>query len=145
MSAVISEVTKFECLPVPANGTDEASWENVAYSHRQAINNAIPPEYLVPKKYLNSLHLTNLREISGILTPREISITSLSATNLLKLIHDQTYTSVEVTKAFCKSAAIAHQAVSILELNNQLQGPLLTIRRQIVLLMSCSKKRWRLR
>lgn len=111
MSLVAVETTTVERLSI--HGVKgAASWEEVASRRRKEIYDAIPSEFLVPKQHLNSIHLVNLRETSGILTARELSITSHSATHLLKLIHDETYTSVEVTKAFCKASAIAHQAVS---------------------------------
>jgi hypothetical protein len=92
---------------------EEPNWEAVAHLRRQEINGAIPPEYIVEARYLKSAHLVNLWETCGLLTARELTITSLSATVLLKQIHNKTYSAVEVTRAFCKTAAIAHQAVRI--------------------------------
>jgi len=93
--------------------TETPSWEAVARRRRQEISNAIPPEYIVEKQSLKGVHLINLRETCGLLTARELTITSLSATSLLKQIHNESYSAVEVTRAFCKTAAIAHQAVCI--------------------------------
>lgn len=86
-------------------------WEEVASRRREEITSAIPPEYLVPRNLLQNENLVDLPYKCGILSPHELSITSLSATELLRLIHNETYTAVEVTTAFCKRAAIAHQAV----------------------------------
>lgn len=88
------------------------SWKLVATRRQTEINNAIPPEYLLPQGMLEALeHRIELPETSGMLTGRELEITALSATRLLQLLHNGTYTAVEVTTAFCKRAAIAHQAV----------------------------------
>jgi len=112
--------TTVECLSIPTQVINVATWEEVARCQRKQVMDAIPTEYLVPEKNLNSIHLVNLRATSGILTSRELVITSLSATSLLRQIHDETYTSVEVAQAFCKTAAIAHQAVSSFSSPNSL-------------------------
>lgn len=48
---------------------------------------------------------------SGILTEEELSITESSATQLVRDIAAGKLTSVAVTTAFCKRAALAHQLV----------------------------------
>jgi amidase len=88
------------------------SWKLVAARRQAEINTAIPPEYIVPQDLLEaSEHRIKLPERSGLLTRRELEVTALSATRLLQLLHNGTYTAVEVTTAFCKRAAVAHQAV----------------------------------
>lgn len=97
------------------------SWKLVAARRQAEINNAIPTEYLVPLVQLEGLeNRIGLPEASGILTHRELEITALSATGLLQLLHNGTYTAVEVTTAFCKRAAIAHQAVRYFLLSSTL-------------------------
>lgn len=50
----------------------------------------------------------------GILTSEELAITESSAVDLVSQLAAGKLTSVAVTTAFCKRAAIAHQLVSIL-------------------------------
>lgn len=93
-------------------GSESVTWQSVAKRRRQEINGRIPKEYFVHSRLENGsrVHLT---ETCGILTERELGIINLSATSLLRKIHCRQYTSVEVTTAYCKSAAVAHQAVCV--------------------------------
>ena len=50
----------------------------------------------------------------GILSSRQIEITQLSASEVLKCIHSGQLKAAEVTEAFCARAAIAHQLVNCL-------------------------------
>jgi amidase len=86
-------------------------WQDVARRRGKEIKSGMPQEYLLPETSFTKNSI-NLPEKSGLLSQRELELTSLTATELLKLIHNETYTAVEVTTAFCKRAAIAHQAVS---------------------------------
>lgn len=91
--------------------TKVQGWQDVAKRRRDEIRCGIPPGYHLPETLLNAQSSISLPEDSGILDQKELEITRLTATELLKLIHNETYTSVEVTTAFCKRAAVAHQAV----------------------------------
>jgi len=73
----------------------------------------IPTGYLFDSNVHKGLNSIDLVRTTGILDDRELEIISFSATELLKRIHTRTFTAVEVTRAFCKSASIAHQAVSV--------------------------------
>jgi len=102
-----------------ANGTNGITtngvldWQKVAARRSKEIYEDIPNDYLVSPILLKGLNLTNLTHNSGILTLRELSIINLSATILLDRIRNGIFTAVEVTTAFCKSAAVAHQAVCV--------------------------------
>ena len=50
----------------------------------------------------------------GVLTPEQLAITELNASELLADIHAGKLTAFEVTEAFCKRTAIAHQMVNCL-------------------------------
>ncbi|KAK3704177.1 hypothetical protein LTR37_014017 [Vermiconidia calcicola] len=50
----------------------------------------------------------------GILTQRQLGITQLTATELLRQIHSSQLSAAEATEAFCARAAIAHQLVNCL-------------------------------
>ncbi|KFY79035.1 hypothetical protein V499_01918 [Pseudogymnoascus sp. VKM F-103] len=111
-SPQVNEIPDVKAVDVVA-----PSWKLVAARRQAEINNAIPTEYLVPLVQLGGLeNRIGLPEASGILTHRELEITARSATGLLRFLHNGTYTAVEVTTAFCKRAAIAHQAVNCLAL-----------------------------
>ncbi|KAG0646116.1 amidase [Hyphodiscus hymeniophilus] len=93
---------------------DPLTWAAVAGRRQDEINNAIPEPYRLTTTLLEACNLIKLPETCGILEERELKITSHTATELLKLLHNETYTAVEVTKAFCKRAAVAHQATNCL-------------------------------
>lgn len=115
MHPTITTVTSVAEINNGANGTITAhgvmDWKRVAANRRDDIYRDIPNEYLVPPNLLNNPSLVNLAQNSGILTARELSIISMTATGLLQCIRERKFTAVEVTTAFSKSASIAHQAV----------------------------------
>jgi amidase len=99
---------------VPKSAEKSTSWQSVAARRRAEILTKIPEEYIVDRSLLNAINHSDLLRQSNILSDREISIVNSTATELLKWIHSLMYTAVEVTRAFCKSAAIAHQATNCL-------------------------------
>ena len=86
-------------------------WQDVAERRKGEIKSGIS-QYFAPAELVKGQNSIEVPEKSGILSERELEITNLTAIKLLPLIHNGTYTSVEVTAAFCKRAAIAHQTVS---------------------------------
>src|SRR5687767_4242796 len=48
----------------------------------------------------------------GLFTPEELTIIKSNAETILRKIHRREWTSIEVTKAFCKSSAVAQKLVS---------------------------------
>lgn len=91
-------------------------WETIASAKRQALTEAIPPEYRIPPELIppqTQLDVTPWPKESGWFTQRELDITESTATIIIDRIASRTWTSEEVTKAFCKRAAAAHQLVSI--------------------------------
>ena len=89
-------------------------WQAVADRRRNEIQSALPVEYIIPQHFLQGINRSQLVRTSRLLSSRELSIVSLTATKLLEAIHAQKFSALEVTRAFCKSAAIAHQAVCFL-------------------------------
>ncbi|KAF1356627.1 fatty-acid amide hydrolase [Delphinella strobiligena] len=92
-------------------------WQSIAKAKRAALVESIPLEWLVPNDILpndTQLDVTSFPETSGFFTGRELEITSTRIPDLLERIHSQTWTSEEVTKAFCKRAAVAHQLTNCL-------------------------------
>lgn len=60
------------------------------------------------------LDVSDLYRSSGFLSPRQIDIVSHDATSLAGAIAKRTYTAVEVTEAFCRSAALAQESTNCL-------------------------------
>jgi amidase len=92
---------------------DPSFWQAVAQRRKNEVNSAIPEAYHISEALLDDSNFINLPDNCGLLNERELEITSNTANGLLKLLHSETYTAVEVTTAFCQRAAIAHQAVSV--------------------------------
>ncbi|KAJ5775005.1 uncharacterized protein N7511_000016 [Penicillium nucicola] len=92
------------------------SWQQRAEAKRSEVAAKIPTEWQVPKSILekDSSPFDIPRE-SGILSEREIAITEdHDATDLVHKLASREYTSLEVTTAFAKRAAIAQQLTSCL-------------------------------
>ncbi|KFX89680.1 hypothetical protein V490_06868 [Pseudogymnoascus sp. VKM F-3557] len=92
------------------------TWQSIGAKKRAEQDRAIPSEWkLKSLPPTSQLDVRSIPSTCGILTEDEISITEdHDAYSLLDGLHGQTFTSVEVTTAFCKRAAIAHQLTSCL-------------------------------
>lgn len=88
-------------------------WQKIAAENRHQIYSALPPSYLVDKVLLQSQNAIDIPRNSGILTEKELRITESRAVDLVAHLKIRAYSAVEVTTAFCKRAAIAHQAVRV--------------------------------
>jgi amidase len=92
----------------------QKSWEEIAAVKREELLASIPKEWIIPKDIKPSedqLDVTSFPEKSGWFTDKELEITSKTAVELIEKLHNGTWTSEEVTLAFCKRAAAAHQLV----------------------------------
>jgi amidase len=93
----------------------EASWEAKAAAKRASTLAKIPPEWLLDKKEIEKgLKQRNLTGpfIEQYLSPEEVAIIHQGSTTLVEKIRERELSAVQVTRAFCKTAAIAHQIVS---------------------------------
>lgn len=98
-------------------------WARKVHEKRQQRSGAIPQEWTVPDTVLsllsspldsnpNSLIQLDIVRHCDILTERELEITEdHTVEKLLEYLASGELTSVQVTTAFCKRAAIAHQLV----------------------------------
>jgi amidase len=88
-----------------------AKWQAIARRKKEEQLSRIPKEYLISRnQYSGQFNL--LAVPRSHLTVRELEITeSYDATALAEAIRIRKFTCLEVTKAFCKRAAIAHQVV----------------------------------
>lgn len=81
---------------------------------RRARDETIPAPYRLPKNFAVPKNATLILESSGLLTPEELSLVGLDATDLAAAIKAGTYTSVQATTAYLKSASLAQQGTNCL-------------------------------
>lgn len=99
----------------------DQSWQVIAAARREQLELLIPKEWKLSKEFKASLP-TDGRLIqvdparkSGILSEAELDITeNYSAAQLLERLARSEVSSLAVTTAFCKRAAIAQQLVGVL-------------------------------
>lgn len=97
------------------------SWEQKAQAKRTQAAAKIPPAWRLPSTFLanisqvSSQSVLDIPRTCGLLNDRELQITeSCDATDLLSKLAARKYSSLEVTTAFAKRAAIAQQLTSCL-------------------------------
>ncbi|KAJ5692978.1 Acetamidase [Penicillium macrosclerotiorum] len=87
------------------------TWEERAADKRNRISNSIPEEWKI-KDLPTTDSVLDFPRISGMLSSQELLITESSATELVEKLSKGDLKAVDVTIAFCKRAAIAHQLVN---------------------------------
>lgn len=90
----------------------QQGWEEKVAAKRKQRQESIPQEWLIPPIADHGANVLKAPETSGVLTQKELEITVTDPSLLLEKLAQGVLTSVEVTVAFCKRAAIAHQLVS---------------------------------
>ena len=89
-----------------------ADWRQLASDRKQKQIDSIPKEWLISPPPDSILDVLQFPETCGLLTDKEIQITSITdVDSLLHNIASGVWSSVEVTTAFAKRAIIAHQLV----------------------------------
>lgn len=94
----------------------QQKWEKIAAEKRAALAEQIPPEYRIPQHLLppdDQLDVTTFPSESGWFSKEELDITNSSASHILQKIASRSWSSEEVTRAFCKRAAAAQQLVQL--------------------------------
>lgn len=86
------------------------TWEHVAADKRGRIDKSIPSEWKISVPARASV--IDFPAESDILSPQELNITESTATDLVNRLGKGELKAVDVTLAFCKRAALAHQLVS---------------------------------
>jgi amidase len=86
------------------------AWGEIAADKKARIEASIPPEWRLMSEPVG-VSVIDYPEKSGILSSVELAITKSSATDLVAQLAAGKFTSVAVTTAFCKRAALAHQLV----------------------------------
>ncbi|ODQ81762.1 hypothetical protein BABINDRAFT_32156 [Babjeviella inositovora NRRL Y-12698] len=94
------------------NDYKEIAAKKVALRDAQLKKEWLVPEADLPPK--NIKDVLNFPEESGYLSASEIEITNADARTIVEKIKAKEWTSVEVTKAFCHRASIAHQLTNCL-------------------------------
>lgn len=87
------------------------TWEERAADKRNRINDSIPQEWKIQTLPTDD-SVFEFPKKSGILSDQELAITESSASDLVKKLAQGELKAVDVTVAFCKRAALAHQLVS---------------------------------
>lgn len=100
------------------------AWEKISEEKKAQIAASIPPEWRL-KFAATEISVMDYPKKSGIMTPEELSITESSATDLIKKMANGQLTSVAVTTAFCKRAALATQLVR--ESNSKMSAILILV------------------
>lgn len=88
------------------------SWEERVADKKSRLEKTIPPEWRIKTPPTGDSFMSYPKE-SGILSNGELAITESNATDLVRKLADGELTSVAVTTAFCKRAALAQQLVRI--------------------------------
>jgi amidase len=87
------------------------TWQEVAAEKKARIAASIPPEWRITSMPSDN-NVMGYPKASGILSDEELHITESSATDLVAKLAAGDLTSVAVTTAFLKRAALAHQLVN---------------------------------
>lgn len=93
------------------------AWEEKALEKQNSINKLIPQEWKLSESILNNLPKTSTIVPSqcGILSKLDLEITEIdNIEELAQQIAQGKYSALQVTEAYCKRAAIAHQLVNCL-------------------------------
>ena len=86
-------------------------WEDIAAERKAQVQDAIPQEWRL-KEVPAGDSVMSVPKDSGILTPEELAITESYAVDLVRDLAAGKLSSVAVTTAFCKRAALAQQTVN---------------------------------
>ncbi|THH27363.1 hypothetical protein EUX98_g6833 [Antrodiella citrinella] len=90
------------------------SWQALVADKRRRQAQTIPKEWLISTPSDTELTVTDVPATCGLLTEKELLITSSDVDHLLKKLASAEWSSVEVTTAFYKRAIVAHQLVNCL-------------------------------
>jgi amidase len=94
--------------------SQEEQWKTISERARRKLADSIPSEWRIPQEQLPAddvLDVTEFPAKSGLLEAKELEITESLATEIVSRIAKGEWRAVEVARAFCKRAAIAHQLV----------------------------------
>ncbi|KIW11187.1 hypothetical protein PV08_10487 [Exophiala spinifera] len=90
-------------------------WQTKADKCRKILNDSLNPAWLLPEDELPTadvLDVSGFAETSKLLTPKELSITKLTAAELVAQMSSGSLTAVETVTAFLKRAHLGHQLLN---------------------------------
>lgn len=89
------------------------NYKEIAEIAQKRREKAIPQEYLLQGVSTTDLprNVTGVHSSSGHFTAEELQIIGTEAEGILSNVKERKWTTLEVTKAFCKSAVVAQQLV----------------------------------
>lgn len=89
-------------------------WQKLAEETKASIKAALPKEWLLPAPRPQDVEdVMSIPYECGILSDQELFLTDQDATTLAGMLAEGKLKSYDLTLAFCKRAAIAHQLVSL--------------------------------
>ena len=91
------------------------SWEEISKKAQAKLLDSIPSEWRISddkRPTADQVDVTDFPATSGLLTEPELEITKSLASDIVQQIAAGKWSAEDVTRAFCKRAAIAHQLVS---------------------------------
>jgi hypothetical protein len=89
-----------------------STWQSISRRKKEEQWSRIPPEYRLKTVPTGLTNVLDIPRTCGLLTAEELAITEqYDATALAEAIRSRSLKSVDVARAFCKRAAIAHQLV----------------------------------
>ena len=89
-------------------------WKQIAQQKRESIVSAIPSEWRITAPSVEEVKDVTGAYIEQYLSAKEIEITNTDAVGIVAKATSGTWSSVEITKAFCHRAALAHQLTNCL-------------------------------
>lgn len=94
----------------------DLDWTDIAAKAQTRLINSIPAEWRIPPSKLppeDHLDVTEFPRQCGLLDATELKITESYAIEIVGAVAAGEWTAEDVTRAFCKRAAIAHQVVCL--------------------------------
>lgn len=93
-----------------------APWEDISTKAKEVLRRSIPEEWRISEDKLppdDQKDVTDFPAKCGLLNDNELKITDSYATEIVARIATGEWKAEDVTRAFCKRAAIAHQLVLV--------------------------------
>ncbi|GME89249.1 catalytic activity protein [[Candida] boidinii] len=91
------------------------SWTEISKNKQESLIQLIPEEWRNPsikEEMINAGFSNTYDYLNTILPKEEVEITSLTMLELISKIANKTFTSLQVAKAYCHRAALAHQILN---------------------------------
>lgn len=89
------------------------TWQQIASAYKTKLDASIPDKWRIDMSSIPN-NCSRLISTCGLLSDVELEIVKLDATALAQAIAARQYSSVQVTTAYLKAAAVAHQALNCL-------------------------------